>query len=99
MVSADVSASFASSAVANSDSGTFSFPQPPSTRAAYRSYNGRISQCCIYSLFQLPFSSALLVIFVILICLIVHHIEQGVFILEIHHLRTVILQVHIEIAL
>ena len=65
----------------------------------YRSYKGRISQCCIYSLFQLSFSSALLVIFVILICLIVHHIEQGVFILEIHHLRTVILQVHIEIAL
>lgn len=50
-------------------------------------------------LYIFSFSSALLVIFVILICLIVHHIEQGVFILEIHHLRTVILQVHIEIAL
>lgn len=95
MVSADVSASFASSAVANSDSGTFSFP----AAAKHQSGGKKKTSGCIYSLFQLPFSSALLVIFVILICLIVHHIEQGVFILEIHHLRTVILQVHIEIAL
>ena len=70
-----------------------------SAAAKHQSGGKKKTSGCIYSLFQLPFSSALLVIFVILICLIVHHIEQGVFILEIHHLRTVILQVHIEIAL